>query len=88
MQLNRARQPVTLPADMTVTQARVIRSEWVKFWSLDSSRIAIAIAFIGMIGIGVLYTGLTAAHWQSVPPSERLLPDPTSASLSATPSPS
>jgi hypothetical protein len=82
MQLNRARQPVTLPADMTVTQARVIRSEWVKFWSLDSSRIAIAVAFIGVIGIGLLYTGLTAAHWQNVPPSERVLPDPTSASLS------
>lgn len=79
--MNRPRHAATLPADLKVTQARVIRSEWVKFWSLDSSRIAIAVAFIGMIGIGVLYTGLTAAHWQNVPPSERALLDPTSASL-------
>lgn len=80
-QLNRARQVVTLPTDMKITQARVLRSEWVKFWSLDSSRIAIGVAFIGMVGIGILYTALTASHWQNMPPSDRVLRDPTSASL-------
>ncbi|HJP73144.1 MAG TPA: ABC transporter permease [Pseudonocardiaceae bacterium] len=81
MEINRARRPATLPADMKVTQTRVIRSEWVKFWSLDSTRIAIAVAFIGMVGIGILYTALTASHWQNVPPGQRALIDPTSASL-------
>jgi ABC-2 type transport system permease protein len=81
MEINRARPPATVPADLKVTQARVIRSEWLKFWSLNSSRITITVAFIGMVGIGILYTALTAAHWQSVPPSERVALDPTSASL-------
>lgn len=81
MEIVRARPGVTLPADMKVTQARVIRSEWVKFWSLESSKVAVAAAFIGMIGIGVLYTGLTAARWSSLPPADRIVLDPTSASL-------
>lgn len=82
MQIGRLRQGVTLPADMKVTPTRVIRSEWVKFWSLESSKVAIGAAFIGMVGIGILYTALLAAHSSGVSPADRIVLDPTSASLS------
>jgi ABC-2 type transport system permease protein len=82
VQIGRLRQGATLPADMKVTPTRVIRSEWVKFWSLESSKVAIGAAFLGMVGIGILYTALLAAHSSGVSPADRVRLDPTSASLS------
>jgi ABC-2 type transport system permease protein len=43
----------TLPAD-GVTFGRVVRSEWIKFWSLRSTVITLAVAVAGFAGIGLL----------------------------------
>ena len=42
------------PARLRVTQARVIRSEWIKFWSLRSTVITLATAVALLVGIGLL----------------------------------
>jgi ABC-2 type transport system permease protein len=39
---------------LAVTQARVIRSEWIKFWSLRSTGVTLAVAFALLVGIGLL----------------------------------
>src|SRR5437763_15599269 len=70
-----------LPTDVRVSQARVLRSEWVKFFSLRSSYYSLAAAVVGMIGIGALVTGVTASHWMQLDPRERAHFDPTSSSL-------
>jgi ABC-2 type transport system permease protein len=44
-------RPVTV---QPVTQARVIRSEWIKFSTLRSTWITLVLSMIGTIGIGAL----------------------------------
>ena len=39
---------------LRVTQARVIRSEWIKFWSLRSTAVTLATAVALLVGIGLL----------------------------------
>jgi ABC-2 type transport system permease protein len=46
-----AHRPV---GELRVTQFRVIRSEWIKFWSLRSSGITLAAAALLFVGIGLL----------------------------------
>jgi ABC-2 type transport system permease protein len=43
----------TLPAD-GVTIGRVVRSEWIKFWSVRSTAVALSVAVVGFAGIGLL----------------------------------
>jgi hypothetical protein len=50
------------PVNLRVTQWRVIRSEWLKFWSLRSSWYALTATVIGMIGFGALFAGVTASR--------------------------
>jgi ABC-type transport system involved in multi-copper enzyme maturation permease subunit len=64
-----------------VTQARVIRSEWVKLISLRSSWITFAAAVVAVIGIGTLVSFLMASHWSRMPAREQLLFDPIGRSL-------
>jgi hypothetical protein len=45
---------VRTPARLKVTQARVVRSEWIKFWSLRSTGVTLATAIALLIGIGLL----------------------------------
>jgi len=42
------------PPRLAVTQARVIKSEWIKFWSLRSTGVTLAVAFTLLVGIGLL----------------------------------
>lgn len=42
------------PARLKVTQRRVIRSEWIKFWSLRSTVVTLATAVALLVGIGLL----------------------------------
>jgi ABC-2 type transport system permease protein len=49
---------MTVP-DLRVTVPRVIRSEWIKFWSLRSTPISLAAATVVLIGIGLLASSLT-----------------------------
>jgi len=46
-------EPVA-PQKLKVTQARVIRSEWIKFWSLRSTVVTLAVAVALLVGIGLL----------------------------------
>ncbi len=46
---------VELSPDLRVSQWGVIRSEWLKFWSLRSSLYSLVIAVIGMIGLDCLF---------------------------------
>ena len=46
--------------ELRVTQPRVIRSEWIKFWSLRSTTISLVAAVVVFIGIGLLASSFTA----------------------------
>jgi hypothetical protein len=70
-----------LPGDLKVTQWRVVRSEWLKFWSLRSSYITLAATIVGMIAFGVLFSAVTANRWPVVPAAARLRFDATGTSL-------
>jgi len=76
-----AESHVPLPADLKVTQWRVLRSEWVKFWSLRSSYITLAGTVLGMIGFGVLFSAVTANRWPVMEAAQRLRFEPTGVSL-------
>jgi len=76
-----AESRVPLPADLKVTQWRVLRSEWVKFWSLRSSYITLAGTVLGMIGFGVLFSAVTANRWTVMDAAERLRFDASGVSL-------
>ena len=64
-----------------VTQARAVRAEWIKLFSLRSSWITLAIAVIAVIGLGALFSAVTNSHWSEFPPQERQNFDPVRVSL-------
>jgi ABC-type transport system involved in multi-copper enzyme maturation permease subunit len=68
-------------SDLRVTQWRVIRSEWLKFWSLRSSYYALAATVLGEIAFGTLFAAVTANRWATISPAQRLDFDPTAVSL-------
>lgn len=80
---NKHRAPVGQldAANLRVTQWRVIRSEWLKFWSLRSSWYAYGATVLGMIALGALFSGVTANRWATVPARFRVDFDPTGTSL-------
>ncbi len=54
-----------------VTQARVIRSEWTKLFSLRSTRWSLFVAVLLTIGLPLLFAAVTSSHWGSMGPNER-----------------
>lgn len=74
--------PVTRFPGMRVTQARVIRSEWTKFRSLRSTNITLLVAVVLTVGLGVLISAVTAAHWPNASLDERAHFNPVVRSLS------
>ena len=50
---------------LRVTQGRVVRSEWVKFRSLRSTRYTLLVAVVLMIGIGALFSAVTASQYHT-----------------------
>jgi ABC-2 type transport system permease protein len=54
-----------------VTQARVLRSEWTKLWSLRSTRWSLLAAFVSMAGLGVLVAAVQMGRWSHLRPEER-----------------
>ncbi len=52
-----------LPHAGKVTQARVVRSEWTKLWSLRSTRYSIGAALLLTVGVAALACGVVAHHW-------------------------
>jgi ABC-type transport system involved in multi-copper enzyme maturation permease subunit len=53
-----------------VTQARVIRSEWIKFSTLRSTWITLVLSMIGTVGIGALASWGTKNRWSRLDPGE------------------
>jgi hypothetical protein len=58
-----------------VTQARVIRSEWTKLWTLRSTRWSMLAAFVAMAGLGPLIAAAQMARWNRLDVHERLAYD-------------
>ena len=51
-----------------VTQARVIRSEWTKLWSLRSTRWSLLAAVVAMAGLGMLVAAVQMSRWTHLEP--------------------
>jgi hypothetical protein len=54
-----------VPAVQRVTQARVVRSEWTKFWTVRSTRWSLLIATVLTIGFPILASAIISSHWGS-----------------------
>ena len=54
-----------------VSQARVLRSEWTKLWSLRSTRWSLLAAVIAMALLGMLIAAIQMGHWARIDPHER-----------------
>jgi ABC-2 type transport system permease protein len=50
---------------LKVTQGRVVRSEWIKFRSLRSTLYTLLVAVVLMIGIGALFSAVTASQYHT-----------------------
>ena len=64
-----------------VTQVRVIRSEWVKLWTLRSTVFSLLAAVLFILGFAVLIPSVTVTHWPPRDVHEALTFDPTTRSL-------
>jgi len=64
-----------------VTLARVVLSEWTKLRSLRSTVFSLLAAVVIVIGLAVLVSSVTVAHWPPKNPAELAAFDPTSRSL-------
>ena len=67
---------ISAPEGVGVNATRVVRSEWLKFRTLRSSWITMAVAIAGMIGISALVCWATDSHWSRMDPIERATFDP------------
>ena len=70
-----------LGPDNRVTQARVVRSEWLKLASLRSTWISLAAALAGTVAVGLLISWATDNRWNHMDPIERIAFDPVARSL-------
>ncbi|HEY4452540.1 MAG TPA: ABC transporter permease [Solirubrobacteraceae bacterium] len=64
-----------------VNQARVLRSEWTKLWSLRSTRWSLLFAVISMAGLGVLIAAVSMSRWSHLSPHDRATFDSIGRSL-------
>ncbi|HEX3874050.1 MAG TPA: ABC transporter permease [Solirubrobacteraceae bacterium] len=55
-----------------VTQVNVIRSEWVKLWTLRSTRWSLLAAVVAMTGLGILVAVVQMNRWTQLAPGDRL----------------
>lgn len=72
----------TTPAGpLKVTQARVVRSEWMKFRSLRSTLYTLLAAVVLTIGIGALFSAVTASQYHTFSAADKAGFSPISTSL-------
>jgi ABC-2 type transport system permease protein len=67
---------------LKVTQGRVLRSEFTKFRSLRSTAYTLLTAVVLMIGIGTLFSAVTASQYHTFSAAERASFNPVTTSLS------
>jgi ABC-type transport system involved in multi-copper enzyme maturation permease subunit len=70
-----------LPDTVRVTLPRVVRAEWSKFWSLRSSYYALGGMVLAMVGLGGLFSAVTANQYPNMTHVQQLLLDPAQVSL-------
>jgi ABC-type transport system involved in multi-copper enzyme maturation permease subunit len=63
------------PRTTRVTQARVVRSEWTKLWSLRSTRWSLLAAVFAMAGLGMIIAAFQMGHWSHLDAHERAMYD-------------
>lgn len=73
---------VSLPRKR-VSLPRVVKSEWIKFWSVRSSVITLGVAVLLLVGFGLLASSLYGSPSQGGPPGSEPT-DPVGASLTGT----
>lgn len=80
-----APSPTSAPAasqpGLRVTQLRVVLSEWIKFRTLRSTMWTLLAAVVLTIGIGALFSAVTANQFHTFSPADRASFDPISTSL-------
>ena len=78
-------EPRTAPAvshqGLRVTQPRVLLSEWTKFRSLRSTVYTLLIAIVLTIGIGALFSAVTASQYHTFSPGDKATFSPITTSL-------
>src|SRR5229473_3532244 len=67
---------------LRVTQPRVLLSEWTKFGSLRSTVYTLLAAVVLSIGIGALFSAVSASQYHTFSPADKASFDPVSTSLS------
>jgi len=72
--------PARVPA-LRVTQGRVLRSEFTKFWSLRSAMGTLLAAVVLMIGLGALFSAVTASQYHTFSWAEKAAFNPVTTSL-------
>ncbi len=76
-----AATPATAGPALKVTQGRVLRSEFTKFRSLRSTLYTLLTAVVLMIGIGALFSAVTASQYHTFSAADRATFSPISTSL-------
>jgi ABC-type transport system involved in multi-copper enzyme maturation permease subunit len=80
-----APSPTTAPPagqpGLRVTQLRVVLSEWIKFRTLRSTMWTLLAAVVLTIGIGALFSAVTANQFHTFSPADQASFDPISTSL-------
>jgi ABC-type transport system involved in multi-copper enzyme maturation permease subunit len=69
---------------LKVTQSRVVRSEWIKFRSVRSTVWTLLSAVVLMIGIGALFSAVSASQYHTFTAANQASFDPISVSLAGT----
>ncbi len=73
--------PVAGQSPLRVTQRRVLLSEWTKFRSLRSTVWTLLAAVVLSIGIGALFSAVSASQYHTFSPADKASFDPVSTSL-------
>jgi len=64
-----------VPSQVGVSQARVVRSEWTKLWSLRSTRWSLLAAFVAMVALGIIISAVQMGRWNQMPVHDRAMYD-------------
>ena len=62
--------PVRARPGRAVTQAQVLRSEWIKLWSLRSTRWSLALGTLGLL-LGIVVAAFDMSRWHTFTPAMR-----------------
>ena len=65
------RIPVRSQPGRNVNQSQVLRSEWIKLWSLRSTRWSLALGMLGML-LGIVVAGFDMGRWSQLSLETRL----------------